>query len=78
LPPVVADLDAELDRFAKLGVDELRTLWREQQGQEPPAALSVRAARIATIFEALGTKARGARYRVVVVRPSTTYTFSPT
>ena len=40
LPSVVADLDTELDRFAKLGVDELRTLWREQQGQEPPAALS--------------------------------------
>jgi hypothetical protein len=25
-PPVVADLDAELDRFAKLGVEDLRAL----------------------------------------------------
>ena len=40
LPPVVADLDAELNRFAKLGVEELRALWRERRGQEPPEALS--------------------------------------
>ncbi len=40
LPPVVADLNAELDRFAKLGVEELCALWRERRGQEPPEALS--------------------------------------
>src|ERR1700730_18390810 len=40
LPPVVADLDAELNRFAELGVEELRALWRERRGQEPPEALS--------------------------------------
>ena len=40
LPPVVADLDAELDRISKLGVEELRALWRERRGQAPPEALS--------------------------------------
>ena len=40
LPPVGADLDAELDRFAKLGVEKLRVLWCERRGQEPPEALS--------------------------------------
>jgi hypothetical protein len=39
-PPVVADLDAELDRLAKLGFEELRALWRERRRQEPPEALS--------------------------------------
>ena len=37
---VVADLDAELDRIAKLGIEDLRALWRERRGQEPPEALS--------------------------------------
>jgi Protein of unknown function (DUF2924) len=37
---VVADLDAELDHLAKLGVEELRALWRERRGREPPEALS--------------------------------------
>ena len=40
LPAVVAELDAELDRLAKLGVEELRALWRERRGQKPPEALS--------------------------------------
>jgi hypothetical protein len=40
LPPAVADLDAELDRIAKLGVEDLRAVWRERRGQEPPEALS--------------------------------------
>jgi hypothetical protein len=42
-PPAVAvlvDLDAELERIAKLGVEDLRALWRERQGQAPPEALS--------------------------------------
>jgi hypothetical protein len=39
-PPVVADLDTELGRFAKLGVEDLRALWRERREQEPPEALS--------------------------------------
>ena len=39
-PPIVADLDAELDRLAKLGIEDLRALWRERRGQEPPEALS--------------------------------------
>jgi hypothetical protein len=30
-PPVV--VDAELARFAKLDVEELRALWRERRGQ---------------------------------------------
>jgi Protein of unknown function (DUF2924) len=40
LPPAVADLDVELDRIAKLGVEDLRAVWRERRGQEPPEALS--------------------------------------
>jgi len=40
LPPVVTDLDAELDCIAKLGVEDLRALWRERRGQEPPEAVS--------------------------------------
>ncbi len=39
-PLVVTDLDAELDRFARLGVEELRELWRERRREEPPKALS--------------------------------------
>jgi hypothetical protein len=37
-PPVVADLEVELDRLAKLGVEELRALWHERRGQEPAEA----------------------------------------
>jgi Protein of unknown function (DUF2924) len=37
---VLVDLDAELERIAKLGVEGLRALWRERRGQEPPEALS--------------------------------------
>jgi Protein of unknown function (DUF2924) len=40
LPPIATDLDAELDRLAKLGVEELRAMWRERRGQAPPEALS--------------------------------------
>ena len=40
LRPAVADLDPELDRIAKLGVEDLRAVWRERRGQEPPEALS--------------------------------------
>ncbi len=40
LPPVVTDLDAELDCIAKLGVEDLRALWRERWAQEPPEAVS--------------------------------------
>ena len=40
LPPVVTDLDAELDRIAKLSVEDLRALWRERRRQEPPEAVS--------------------------------------
>jgi hypothetical protein len=40
LPSAAADLDAELDRFANLGIADLRALWREKRGQEPPEALS--------------------------------------
>lgn len=39
-PSIVADLDAELDHLAKLGIKELRALWRERRRQEPPEALS--------------------------------------
>jgi Protein of unknown function (DUF2924) len=40
LPPVVPDLDSELDRLAKLGIADLRALWHERRGQAPPEALS--------------------------------------
>ncbi|GAC1554902.1 MAG: DUF2924 domain-containing protein [Beijerinckiaceae bacterium] len=38
--PAVLDLAAELDRIAGLTIDELRSLWRQRQGSEPPAAFS--------------------------------------
>jgi Protein of unknown function (DUF2924) len=40
IPPAVADFDAELERITTLGVEDLRALWRERQGQAPPEALS--------------------------------------
>jgi hypothetical protein len=39
-PSAVADLDAELERIATLGVDDLRALWRERRGQAPPEGLT--------------------------------------
>ena len=38
--PAVADLDAELGRIAAMTIDELRSLWRETRGREPPEALT--------------------------------------
>jgi Protein of unknown function (DUF2924) len=35
-----ADLDAELAGIAAMNVDELRGMWRQLQGQNPPVALS--------------------------------------
>ena len=35
-----ADLDAELGRIAAMTIDELRALWREMRGFEPPEALT--------------------------------------
>ena len=38
--PAAADLDVELGRIAAMTIDELRDLWREARGREPPAALT--------------------------------------
>ena len=38
--PAAADLDAELGRIAAMNIDELRALWREMRGFEPPEALT--------------------------------------
>ncbi|MGB8277463.1 MAG: DUF2924 domain-containing protein [Methylovirgula sp.] len=38
--PAALDLDQELARIASLNKDELRALWRQVKGQEPPDALS--------------------------------------
>ena len=35
-----ADLNLELGRIAAMTIDELRELWRERRGQNPPEALS--------------------------------------
>ena len=35
-----ADLNAELERTAAMTIDELRELWRQRRGQNPPEALS--------------------------------------
>ena len=35
-----ADLDAELGRIAAMNINELRDLWRETRGREPPEALT--------------------------------------
>jgi Protein of unknown function (DUF2924) len=34
------DLNAELERVAAMTIDELRELWRQRRGQNPPEALS--------------------------------------
>ena len=38
--PAAADLDDELGRIAAMTIDELRSLWREARGREPPEALT--------------------------------------
>jgi len=38
--PAAPDLVTELAAIAAMGIDELRTAWRQRRGQEPPAALS--------------------------------------
>ena len=38
--PAAEDLDAELGRIAAMTIDQLRDLWRETQGREPPQALT--------------------------------------
>ena len=40
--PAAQTLDAELDRIAALGLDEVRALWREMTQQNAPKALSRR------------------------------------
>lgn len=39
-PSAALDLDQALERIASLNKDELRALWRQAKGQEPPTALS--------------------------------------
>jgi hypothetical protein len=36
--PAVIDLDAALAGVAAMNVEQLRNLWRQKRGQEPPAA----------------------------------------
>jgi hypothetical protein len=38
--PTVIDLDAALAGVAAMNVEQLRNLWRQKRGQEPPAAFS--------------------------------------
>jgi Protein of unknown function (DUF2924) len=38
--PAAIDLDAGLAGIAAMNVEQLRELWRQKRGQEPPAALS--------------------------------------
>ena len=38
--PAAADLDVEVGRIAAMTIDELRSLWREARGREPPQALT--------------------------------------
>ena len=38
--PAAQTLEAELDRIAALGLDEVRALWREMTQQNAPKALS--------------------------------------
>ena len=40
VPPAAQTLEAELDRIAALGLDEVRALWREMTQQNAPKALS--------------------------------------
>jgi hypothetical protein len=38
--PAAFDLNAELAGVAAMNVEQLRELWRQKRGQEPPRALS--------------------------------------
>ena len=38
--PAAVDLDAALAGVAAMTIDELRGLWRERRGEEPPPAFS--------------------------------------
>ncbi len=38
--PAAFDLDAKLEGVAAMNVEQLRDLWRQQRGEEPPPALS--------------------------------------
>ena len=40
--PAAIDLDAGLAGIAAMNVEQLRELWRQKRGQEPPAAFSDR------------------------------------
>jgi Protein of unknown function (DUF2924) len=40
LAPAALSVEAELDRIAAMNKDELRSLWRQTKGQEPPQAFS--------------------------------------
>jgi hypothetical protein len=38
--PAAIDLEAELVRIAGMNINELRSLWREREGREPPSGFS--------------------------------------
>jgi hypothetical protein len=38
--PAASDLEAELTRIAGMNINELRSLWREREGSEPPSGFS--------------------------------------
>jgi hypothetical protein len=38
--PAASDLEAELARIAGMNINELRSLWREREGREPPSGFS--------------------------------------
>jgi hypothetical protein len=38
--PAASDLEAELARIAGMNINELRSLWREREGSEPPSGFS--------------------------------------
>jgi hypothetical protein len=38
--PAALDLEAELARIAGMNIKELRSLWREREGREPPSGFS--------------------------------------
>jgi hypothetical protein len=38
--PAAIDLEAELARIAGMNINVLRSLWREQEGREPPSGFS--------------------------------------
>jgi hypothetical protein len=39
-PPAAIDLDAGLAGITAMNVEQIRELWRQKRGQEPPAAFS--------------------------------------